>query len=56
MQQVNKYPWEYDDSIEYLQERLTKYEELLKTLNIKSTKEVENLESNLLYFFRAYYL
>jgi hypothetical protein len=50
VQQVNKYPWEYDYSIEYLQERLTKYGELLETLNFKSTQDVENLESNLLYF------
>ncbi|CAF1396978.1 unnamed protein product, partial [Rotaria sordida] len=44
VQQVNKYPWEYDYSIEYLQERLTKYEELLETLNLKSTQDAENLE------------
>ncbi|CAF3936760.1 unnamed protein product [Rotaria sp. Silwood1] len=35
---------EYDYSIEYLQERLTTYEELLETLNFKSTQEAENLE------------
>ncbi|CAF3669590.1 unnamed protein product [Rotaria sp. Silwood1] len=44
VQQINKYPWEYDYSIEYLQERLTKYEELLETLNFKSAQDVENLE------------
>ncbi|CAF4054019.1 unnamed protein product, partial [Rotaria sordida] len=44
VQQVNKYPWEYDYSIEYLQERLTKYGELLETLNFKSAQDVENLE------------
>ncbi|CAF4217241.1 unnamed protein product, partial [Rotaria sordida] len=44
VQQVNKYPWQYDYSIEYLQERFTKYEELLETLNFKSTQDAENLE------------
>ncbi|CAF1464419.1 unnamed protein product, partial [Didymodactylos carnosus] len=41
VQQVNRYPWEYDDSIEYLKERLTEYGILLRTLDIKSTQEVE---------------
>ena len=43
VQQVNKYQWEYDYSIEYLQERLTKYGQLLEILNIESTKDVANL-------------
>ncbi len=46
VQQVNRYPREYDDSIEYLKERLTEYGTLLGTLDIKSTQEVEYSQGN----------
>jgi hypothetical protein len=47
VQQVNKYPWEYDDTIEYLKERLTKYGALLQKLDVKSIHEVEYSQGNL---------
>jgi hypothetical protein len=49
VQQVNKYPWEYDDSIEYLKECLTQYGALLQQLDTKSTQKVEYSQGNLTY-------
>jgi hypothetical protein len=46
VQKVNKYPWEYDDSIEYLKEHLTKYGTLLQKLDTKLTEEVEYSQGN----------
>ena len=54
MQQVNKYPWEYDTTIEHLKARLTEYGTLLQTLGEHSTQEADHLQGiNLLH--RDYY-
>jgi hypothetical protein len=49
VQQVNKYPWEYDDSIRYLQKCLNGYSKLLEELDLNKTQEMDSLEGNFLF-------
>ena len=49
VQQVNKYPPKYDNRIQYLQQRLTKYSEVPERLNTDSIKDMENLQASVLY-------
>ncbi|CAF3767738.1 unnamed protein product [Rotaria sp. Silwood1] len=44
VQQVNKYPWEHDDSIRYLQKCLNGYSKLLEQLDLNKTQEMDSLE------------
>ncbi|CAF3889508.1 unnamed protein product [Rotaria sp. Silwood1] len=44
LQQVNKYPWEHDDSIRYLQKCLNEYSKLLEQLDLNKTQEMDSLE------------
>ncbi|CAF3287213.1 unnamed protein product [Rotaria sp. Silwood2] len=46
VQQVNKYPWEHDDSIRYLQKCLNGYIKLLEQLDLNKTQEMDSLEES----------
>ncbi len=49
VQQVNKYPWEHDDSIRYLQKCLNGYSKLLEQLDLNKTQEMDSLEGKFLF-------
>ena len=44
VQNVNKYPWEYDDAMHYLKESLNNYARSLEQLDLNSTQEMNSIE------------
>ncbi|CAF1350509.1 unnamed protein product [Rotaria sordida] len=44
VQNVDKYPWEYDDAIRRLQECLNNYARLLEQLDLNTTQEMDSIE------------
>ena len=54
VQQVNKYPWEYDDEIQHLQDSLNNYVELLEKLDLHATQEMDSTEGKTLFYMKAY--
>ena len=54
VQQVNKYPWEPDDSIRYLQKCLNGYSKLLEQLDLNKTQEMDSLEGKFLFWIPKY--
>ena len=49
VQQVNKYPWEHDDSIRYLRKCLNGYSKLLEQLDLNKTQEMDSMEGKFLF-------
>ena len=56
VQQVNKYPWEYDDAIQHLQESLNNYATLLEQLDLNTTQEMNSIEGKTLFHITKYTL
>jgi hypothetical protein len=47
---VNKYPWEYDEAIQHLQESLNNYARLLEQLDLNTTQEMDSIEGKTLFY------
>lgn len=56
VQHVNRYPWEYDDAIQHLQECLNNYARLLERLDLNTTQEMDSSEGKALFYFVEYTL
>jgi hypothetical protein len=50
VQNVDKYPWEYDDAIRRLQESLNNYATLLGQLDLNTTQEMDSIEGKTLFY------